>query len=199
MLYAADFSWGRDLMRRVIIVTDGDCKALEAVEAAAQNVGARCISVSACRHPRDTYWTPREIEQLILSTPRDPVIVLVDDEGERGKGRGEQILDYLCRSERVHVMGVVAVASALKGNNGASVDFSVTAEGEVIRAPVNKKGRAEFREDDLHGDTVETLDRLPVPIVVGLGDPGKMNFADDARQGAPITTKAIELILEHHN
>ena len=93
-------------MRRVVIVTDGDCKALDAVETAANNLGARCISISACRHPEDAYWTPQEIEELILSTPQDPVIVLVDDEGQVGEGRGERSFDYLCRSDRIDVKGM---------------------------------------------------------------------------------------------
>lgn len=182
-------------MRNVVIVTDGDCKALEAVETAAKNVGARCISVSGCRHPDDAYWTPQEIEELILSTPRGPVVVLVDDEGEEGKGRGEEILSHLILSDRLDVKGVIAVASDMKEGRGVKVDLSVTADGEVIEGPVDKEGQEEG-EAELHGDTVEVLDKLRVPLVVGLGDPGKMNFADEARRGAPVTTRALELILQ---
>lgn len=183
-------------MRDVIIVTDGDCKALEAIEAASRNVGARCISISACRHPEDAYWTPQEIEELILSTPRDPVVVLVDDEGKEGKGRGEEILSHLILSDRIDVKGVVAVASNMQEGRGVKVDVSVTADGEVIGGPVDKEGQKD-EQSDLHGDTVEVLDKLRVPLVVGLGDPGKMNFADEARRGAPVTTKALELILKN--
>lgn len=182
-------------VKRVVIVTDGDCKALEAVEVAAANVGARCISISACRHPDDAYWTPAEIEELILSAPGDLVIVLADDEGKVGEGRGEAIIRYLSQSVRVDVIGIVAVASDLDDGKGAHVDASVTADGRVIKGPVDKKGNMERTRSELHGDTVENLDELDVPVVIGLGDPGKMDFADDARRGAPVTTKAIELIL----
>jgi len=47
----------------------------------------------------------------------------------------------------------------------------------------------------LEGDTVDILNKLDVSIVVGLGDIGKMDMADDVSLGAPITTKALEEIL----
>jgi len=184
-------------MRRVVIVTDGDCKALEAVETAAKNVGARCISISGCRHPDDARWTPEEIEELILSTPSDPVIVMVDDEGKAGEGRGEAIVRHLCRSPRISVLGVIAVASDLDTGKGTKVDASVTADGRVIAGVVDKDGNRKPGKSTLHGDTVENLDALDIPVIIGLGDPGKMDFADDARLGAPVTTKAIRLVLSH--
>lgn len=183
-------------MRRVVIVTDADCKAVAAVEKAAENVGARCISLSGCRHPEDDHWTPEEIEELILSTPHDPVLVLVDDEGERGEGWGERVVRHLAASPQLKVLGVVAVASDLDGE-GARVDLSVTADGEVIQGPVDKEGRTSpERGERLKGDTVENLDEVNLPVVIGLGDPGKMNYADDAKKGAPLTTRAIRLVLE---
>lgn len=185
-------------LRRVIAVTDGDCRALDAVEVAAQKVGARCISLSGCRDPKDARWTPEEVEELILSTPWDPVVVLVDDEGKRGEGWGEKVLRHLAESDRVKLLGVVAVASDLEKGNGAHVSVSVTAEGEVVPNSVDKEGRPLPSGNVIKGDTVENADALGAPIVVGLGDPGKMDFADDARRGAPITTKALELVLEHH-
>ena len=44
--------------------------------------------------------------------------------------------------------------------------------------------------------TVYCLDQLDVPIIVGIGDIGKMNRKDDVEKGSPITMKAVELILE---
>ena len=37
---------------------------------------------------------------------------------------------------------------------------------------------------------------LDVPIVVGIGDIGKMAQLDDYRKGSPITKLAVEIILE---
>lgn len=184
-------------MRRVIVVTDGDCRALNAVEIAARNIGARCISLSGCRHPKDTHWTPNDMEELILSTPRDPVVVLVDDEGADGEGWGERIVRHLSQSDRIHLMGVIAVASDMKEGLSIHVDASVTAAGQVVTDAVDKQGLPVLeRFGFLQGDTVENLGQLDIPLVVGLGDPGKMNFADDAKKGAPITTKAVRLVLD---
>ena len=48
----------------------------------------------------------------------------------------------------------------------------------------------------MYGDTVYCLDELDVPIVVGIGDIGKMAGKDDYESGSPITKQAVELILE---
>jgi len=185
-------------VRRTIIVTDGDCTALDAVEVAANNIGARCISISGCHQPGDAHWTPEEVEQLILSTPRDPVVVLVDDEGKEGEGRGERILRHLAQSSRIMILGVVAVASEMKEGSGAQITASVNSQGEIIFNPVDKCGQSSGEiGEPLKGDTVENLNELDLPIVIGLGDPGKMNLADDASRGAPITTEALKLILRH--
>lgn len=182
-------------MRRVVVVTDADCTALEAIEIAAANVGARCISLTGCRNPNDARWTPEEVEELILSTPRDPVVVLVDDEGRQGEGWGEQILRHLSGSKRVKVIGVVAVASNMDQGSPVHVDVSVTASAQVVENAVDKKGTPTPGSSSLQGDTVENIEELRPPIVVGLGDPGKMDWADDARIGAPITTKALQIAL----
>ncbi len=48
----------------------------------------------------------------------------------------------------------------------------------------------------LTGDTVYCLDELDVPVIVGVGDIGKMAKRDHYSQGSPITKKAVEIILE---
>ena len=53
-----------------------------------------------------------------------------------------------------------------------------------------------MEEGKLYGDTVYILDELDVPIIVGIGDIGKMARKDHYDQGSPITKQAIELILE---
>jgi stage V sporulation protein AE len=35
-----------------------------------------------------------------------------------------------------------------------------------------------------------------VPVVIGIGDIGKMDGADDVKKGAPLTTKALRTIME---
>ncbi|PMU54581.1 stage V sporulation protein AE, partial [Pseudomonas sp. GP01-A3] len=37
---------------------------------------------------------------------------------------------------------------------------------------------------------------LNIPLVIGIGDIGKMGGRDDIEKGSPITRKAIEYILE---
>ena len=54
----------------------------------------------------------------------------------------------------------------------------------------------EMEEGRLYGDTVYILDELDVPIIVGIGDIGKMARKDHFEIGSPITKKAVELILE---
>ncbi|MEG3070546.1 MAG: stage V sporulation protein AE [Candidatus Syntrophopropionicum ammoniitolerans] len=36
----------------------------------------------------------------------------------------------------------------------------------------------------LRGDTVEIVDQLNIPLIIGIGDIGKMNGADDVKKGA---------------
>ena len=75
------------------------------------------------------------------------------------------------------------------------VDVCLDRFGHRTAYGVDKEG---FPEMDLHrinGDTVYILDQLTVPIVVGIGDIGKMGGFDDIQKGCPITTKAISLIL----
>jgi stage V sporulation protein AE len=42
---------------------------------------------------------------------------------------------------------------------------------------------------------VDVLNDIDVPFIVGIGDIGKMDKADDIGRGCPITRKAIEEIL----
>ncbi len=52
------------------------------------------------------------------------------------------------------------------------------------------------RHRRLEGDTVQILDCYPDLLVVGCGDPGKMDGLDSAGNGAEVTRKCLELILE---
>lgn len=183
--------------KRVIIVTDGDQRALAAVEKAAQNVQGRCISLSGGHVEGDADLEPEEVAALVLSTPHDPVVVMVDDEGQIGEGRGERILRHLATHPSLDILGVVAVASNAQHEAGVEVTASVGQDGRLVESSVSKDGQPQPTRYQ-HGDTLGVLHDIKVPVVIGLGDPGKMDFADDAAKGAPLTTKALETILARH-
>jgi stage V sporulation protein AE len=184
--------------KRVIVVTDGDRQAAAAVEQAARNVDCRCVSLSGGHGPHDAYLEPEEVVKLVLAAPSDPVVVMVDDEGQLGEGRGERILRHFVEHSGIEVLGVVAVASDAQRDLGVEVTESVSRNGDMVSGPVNQEGipqKACYQQ----GDTLGVLRDVHVPVVIGLGDPGKMGHADDACQGAPLTTKALKAILAHHS
>ena len=178
--------------RKVILVTDGDEVARQAIEVASKNVGAEAISASAgC----PTFWSGNELVNLIIQSEHDPVVVMFDDKGVKGKGKGERALEYVAKHTDIEVLGVLAVASNTYAP-GVRVDTSITKDGQFVSGPVNKFGRRSPRYiKNLHGDTLDILKHLDIPIIIGIGDIGKMNGADDYRNGAKITTKAFQEIL----
>lgn len=177
----------------VIVVTDGDQVARRAVETAAHNVGARCISASA---GNPTAISGEQIVELVKKAAHDPVVVMLDDRGCEGLGRGESALACLAGHTDIHILGVLAVASNSGFDEGAHVDFSINCRGELVNGPVDKLGHTSGSSGQiLSGDTVELLDSLDLPVVVGIGDVGKMDGADDYEIGAPLTTKALREIL----
>ncbi len=182
------------IRRKVIVVTDGDRVAGRTVETAARNIGARFISLTT---GNPTPLSGPEVVRLIKMTPQDPVVVMVDDRGKRGFGRGEQVLRYLAEHPDIEVLGAVAVASNTDQTEGVLVDKSVTRECRVIPGPVDKMGFPEEKGHRyLEGDTVDILNRLNVPVIIGTGDTGKMDFFDDCLNGAPVTTRALREILD---
>lgn len=180
--------------RKVILVTDGDCVAQRAVEVATRNLGGRCISLSACQKKP---FSGDELIQMILETPHDPVVVMADDRGESDRGSGEEVVAQIAHHPDLEVIGAVAVASNTSRVQGVPVTASVAQDGTVIERAVDKDGLPGPSTDGrLRGDTVDVLNELNLPVIVGLGDPGKMAYADDAEAGAPITTKALRLVME---
>lgn len=179
---------------RVIIVTDGDGMAQRAVELSGNRLGLRVISASA---GNPTRLSGPEIAHLCHQAPWDPVLVMVDDRGRMKKGNGEMAIEALAARSDIEIIGVMAVASNTQGVRGAEVDVSVTAEGRLVRSAVDKEGRM-VGTAVLEGDTVDVLDRLKIPTVVGIGDLGKMRGADYLVKGAPITERAIKEILERN-
>lgn len=180
------------MKRKVIIVTDGDDVAKKAIEIAARNIGGRTISAST---GNPTPLSGSEIVELIKQAANDPVVVMVDDNGDPGRGWGERAMKAIASHPDIQLLGVIAVASNTEGDEGIEVDISITKEGEISHTGVDKDGVA---KDDNHinGDTLSVLKELKVPIIVGMGDVGKMNYQDDIQKGAPLTTKALKKILE---
>lgn len=178
---------------RVILVTDGDKVARRALEYAAARLGLRCISASA---GNPTPLSGPELVALIQQAARDPVLVMVDDKGYPGQGNGEKALEYLCRVPEVQVLGAVAVASHTRHAKGTPVDASVTRDGRVVASPVDKDGVPTPHKRFLIGDTVDVLRDLKLPVVVGMGDPGKMDGADCLERGCAVTVKAIQEVLK---
>ncbi|AYV16108.1 MULTISPECIES: stage V sporulation protein AE [Bacillus] len=179
--------------RKVILVTDGDVYAAKTIEYAAEKAGGRCISQS--KGNPSTRSGP-ELVQLIKAAPNDPVFVMFDDSGLQGEGPGETALKYVASHQDIEVLGVIAVASKTHQAEWTKVDVSIDRDGEVTEYGVDKTGMREMDEHRMNGDTVYCLDKLDVPLIVGIGDIGKMGRKDDISKGSPITMKAVEFILE---
>ena len=178
------------MKRKVIIVSDGDQIAKKAVEHVAHFVGGRCISSSA---GNPTPLNGKKIAEMIFSTPHDPVLVMIDDKGECGKGKGENALEYLIHHPLIEILGLVAVASNSNCKEKIEVDYSIDSTGRVISGSVNKDGVPVYV--GLSGDAIELLKFKEVPVVIGTGDTGKMNGTDSENIGNPITLKAVKEIL----
>lgn len=182
---------------RVILVTDGDRVAQQAVEDVAASLGLRCISASG---GNPTPISGEEIIKLLKTAHHDPVLVMFDDRGRRDKGKGEIALEYVANHPDVTVLGAVAVASNTTGIRGVPVDACIACSGDVVDVPVDKRGgmRAGSHDDRpvIKGDTVDVLNNMDLPVIIGVGDIGKMNKADDVDLGAPVTRRAIEEILK---
>ncbi len=179
--------------RRVILITDGDEYAKRAVEHAAAEIGGRCISRS---QGNPSKLAGPELVELIKKTPFDPVLVMFDDSGLVGEGTGESALKYVAKHPEIEVLGIIAVAAKSRHEEWARVDVSIDQNGELTPYGVDKFGIPEHEIGRINGDTVYCLDELDVPLIVGIGDVGKMARRDDYKIGSPITKKAVELILE---
>ncbi|WP_442891465.1 stage V sporulation protein AE [Dendrosporobacter sp. 1207_IL3150] len=183
---------------RVILITDGDRVAQHAVEDIAASLGLRCISASA---GNPTPISGKEMVKLIKTAHHDPVLVMFDDRGRSDKGKGEMALEYVANHPDIEVLGAVAVASNTTGIIGVPVDVCIACSGDLVDVPVDKHGDIKTncehtKKPIITGDTVDVLNTVNVPIIVGVGDIGKMDKADDIGRGAPVTRKAIEEILK---
>ncbi|WP_043932891.1 stage V sporulation protein AE [Bacillus sp. EB01] len=181
------------MRRRVILITDGDEYARKAVECVAAEVGGRSISLSS---GNPSTLSGPEIVALIKLATHDPVLVMFDDSGLVGEGSGETALKYVASHPDIEVLGIIAVASKTHQAEWTKVDICIDRDGELTPYGVDKHGVQEMDIGRIYGDTVYCLDGLNVPIIVGIGDIGKMARRDHFSSGSPITRKAVELILE---
>ncbi|MCK8825170.1 stage V sporulation protein AE [Fuchsiella alkaliacetigena] len=179
--------------QKAILITDGDRTAQNTIETVADKLNLRTISSSA---GNPTPCSGEKIIELIKASPAEVVLVMFDDEGDLQQGAGEKALERVLASSEIEVLGVVAVAANSKEVQGIEPDFSITREGERVAEPVDKEGQVEAEGNIyLEGDTVDVINQFEVPLVVGVGDIGKMDEQDRLEAGAPITTQAIEEIL----
>lgn len=178
--------------RKVVAITDGDEIAARAIKEVAERVGGRLISASA---GNPTPLDGQTLVKMVKSAPCDPVLVMFDDRGAWGEGAGEKALLELAGNPEIDLLGVVAVASHAQFVRGVEVDQSVTNSGQLVGEAVDKDGRP-VGHKILKGDTVDIVNKLQAPVVVGVGDVGKMGGADSFKKGAPVTTKAVEEILK---
>ncbi|TCS84090.1 stage V sporulation protein AE [Tepidibacillus fermentans] len=179
--------------RKVIFITDGDVVAKEVIEEVAKMIGGRCISRSS---GNPTPYNGLQLVEMIKNTPYDPVLVMFDDNGRGNKGEGEKAMEFIAKHPDMEVLGAVAVASNTKYVEGTTIDFSVDRNGRVVESGVNKDGDTVGGPLRIYGDTVDILDKLDIPVVVGIGDIGKMGGRDQVKYGSPITLKAIQTILD---
>lgn len=180
-------------VRRVILVTDGDDYARKSLEIIASEIGGTCLSLS---HGNPTNLTGPKMIKLIKKAKKDPVLVMFDDSGIIGEGPGEAALVTVANDPEIEVLGVVAVASRTRKEEWTRVDVCIDRDGVLTANGVDKYGIQELETGRLYGDTVYSLDSLDVPIIVGVGDVGKMAGKDHFDKGSPITRQAVELILE---
>ncbi|AIG26086.1 stage V sporulation protein AE [Brevibacillus laterosporus] len=180
--------------RRVIIITDGDHIAQRVIEEVARQIGGRCISLSA---GNPTLLSGEQMVTLIKQTPYDPVLVMFDDNGNYGFGRGERAICFVAKHPDIEVLGAVAVASNTKWVTGTKVKYSVTKQGIVVEDAVDKDGVVHKElQHRIYGDTVDILNACDITHIIGIGDIGKMDGRDHINKGCPITKKAIEWIME---
>ncbi|MED4570230.1 stage V sporulation protein AE [Brevibacillus agri] len=183
-----------DQRRKVILVTDGDHIAQKAVESVAKELGGRCISLSA---GNPTPVSGKQVVELIKMAPHDPVIVMFDDNGDFGKGRGERAIEYVASHPDIEVIGALAVASHTNWVHGVTVAYSVDNQGQIVEGAVDKDGYADQElQHHIYGDTVDILNTLKLPNIIGIGDIGKMDGRDSLQNGCPITKRAVQWIMK---
>ncbi|KPV43527.1 stage V sporulation protein AE [Alicyclobacillus ferrooxydans] len=178
--------------KRVILVTDGDTFARRALEIAAKQLKMRVISRTA---GNPTRLSGTEIVHFVKQAAYDPVLVMFDDNGDGNQAGGEQALHVICNHPDIEVMGALAVASNTSLVKGVGIDFSIDADGHTVSTGVDKDGHPIHRYM-VFGDTVDALRDLNLPVIIGIGDLGKMSGSDSPERAAPVTTAALRQLME---
>ncbi len=182
------------MKKQVIVITDGDIEAQEAIIQACKNEDIYLVMESA---GNPTPQTGAGLAREIKNAPENPVVVMLDDHGIVGEGDGERALGHLLLDDELEILGVIAVASNTKRELGVRVDGSIDRHGRIVSQPVDKDGNAEPEGHHLlEGDTVEILSRFPKVKVIGVGDLGKMKGRDAPSRGAHITTRCLQELLK---
>lgn len=179
--------------KKVIIITDGDEYARKTLDYLVNQLGGTCLSYLS---DNPTKALPEEVIQAVHDAKKEPVYVLIDDAGTQGIGSGERILLALNEDPEVEIIGAIAVAAHTKNMEWSRFTLAIDHNGELIPNGVDKQGVRLPEIGRINGDTIYALDQIDLPIVIAIGDIGKMHGRDDLKKGSPITRKAIEIILE---
>ncbi|WP_226034630.1 stage V sporulation protein AE [Aquibacillus saliphilus] len=179
--------------KKVIIITDGDKYAKRTLDYLATQIGGTCLSYLS---DNPTSVTSGQVVRAVHNAKSEPVYVLIDDAGVTGVGAGEKVLLALHNDSSTEIIGAIAVAAHTKNMEWTRFTLAIDNDGELIPNGVDKEGVPIPDLGRINGDTVYSLDQLQLPIVIAIGDIGKMYGKDDIKKGSPITRKAIELILE---
>ncbi|MCT2537441.1 stage V sporulation protein AE [Aquibacillus koreensis] len=179
--------------KKVIVVTDGDEYARKTLDYLAKELGGTCLSYLS---DNPTQASSEEIQKAIYRAKEEPVYVLLDDAGILGVGAGEKILLDLANDPDIEVIGAIAVAAHTKNTEWSRFTFAIDLNGELIPYGVDKQGVRLPELGRINGDTVYSLDQIDIPIVIAIGDIGKMQGKDDVKKGSPITRQALEIIME---
>ena len=178
----------RSIVKKVIVLTDGDQQAWRAARRAVSELGLGLIDITG---GNPTSASVREVEEAILASPQEVVVVMADDAGISGVGPGERLIEALASSSVVEIVAAIAVASWAHQDAAAVVDKSVTADGRLVATAVDKEGRP-LPSRRLRGDTVGVLNDLGVPVV-GVGDIGEEDHACDASELRQALLEALRL------
>ncbi|SDL64637.1 stage V sporulation protein AE [Sediminibacillus halophilus] len=179
--------------KKVIIITDGDEYAKKTMDYLSQQLGGTCLAYLS---DNPTHASEKQVTEAIMAAPEEPVYVLIDDAGAPGPGAGEKILLGLAKNENIQIMGAIAVAAHTKNAEWTRFTLAIDQDGQLTSNGISKEGIPIPEIGRINGDTIYSLDQVDIPVVVAIGDIGKMQGKDDIKKGSPITRKAIEIILE---
>ncbi|SDD45907.1 stage V sporulation protein AE [Terribacillus halophilus] len=180
-------------MKKVILITDGDAYAKRSIDYLAEILGGTSLSYLA-----DNPMTidAQSMKNAIHTADDEPVYVLLDDGGVPGIGNGEKLLLAIADDPEIDVIGALAVAAHTQNREWSRVSFSIDQDGELQPFGVDKEGVITEEFGRINGDTVYLLDQLDIPLVIAIGDIGKMHGKDAIELGSPITEQALRIILE---